>query len=382
MYTPFQIPKSLGGSNENDEKIKIIHCHVWGDIEVDGLARAIIDTWAFQRLHYIRKMGFVYKVFPTATTSRFEHAIGSYHVTKLFLSRLYTHQPELFHEQIPWYLVPIAVLCQHLGAGPFSHVFDMYLSTLFNDRETYESSRSWIFSHDRTCDIMESVFGHVTFPYQFNGNDILFLKSLLSPERYTHKALDSPDMVWLRHLIRHPSGIIDMATVDSLLRDCKAVGMACPFDFLEVNRLLSNCRVLDGHLSFCDRIVDNVQNLVVVNHRLQREVFFHQKVREYEVWAVMMLKQQGSTFQNKMINLCTTRDVDAFLDLIDDTFLSQWIQHPLWRSLETRVFPRSVVHDSPALMVVDDTTFKKNDETLKQIRFHTRKKRQQVGVPL
>ena len=56
---------------------------IWGEIILSNLAVSIIDTRHFQHLHHIRQTGAAYKVFPSANTTRFEHSIGVYHITKM-----------------------------------------------------------------------------------------------------------------------------------------------------------------------------------------------------------------------------------------------------------------------------------------------------------
>ena len=45
---------------------KHFRCSIWGEIHVSPVALQIIDSWEFQRLHYIRQTGFSYKVFPSS----------------------------------------------------------------------------------------------------------------------------------------------------------------------------------------------------------------------------------------------------------------------------------------------------------------------------
>ena len=43
----------------------------------------VLDTPAVQRLRYVRQLGHAFLVYPGATHTRFEHALGAYHLTKL-----------------------------------------------------------------------------------------------------------------------------------------------------------------------------------------------------------------------------------------------------------------------------------------------------------
>ena len=58
----------------------VIRDPVWNTIRMDAVAVAIMDTAAFQRLRYIRQLGLAHLVYPGATHTRFDHALGVYHL--------------------------------------------------------------------------------------------------------------------------------------------------------------------------------------------------------------------------------------------------------------------------------------------------------------
>ena len=112
------------------EIMKHFRCSVWGEIEVSPLALSIIDTFEMQRLQWIRQTGFAFKVFPTATSSRFEHSLGVYHVTKLVIDALdktITNDDDRIDDRTKE-LITIVGLIHDIGHGPFSHLFDTFLS--------------------------------------------------------------------------------------------------------------------------------------------------------------------------------------------------------------------------------------------------------------
>ena len=59
---------------------RIVRDPLWNTIRVDETAMRIVDTPAFQRLRYIRQLGFAHLVYPGATHTRFDHALGVYHL--------------------------------------------------------------------------------------------------------------------------------------------------------------------------------------------------------------------------------------------------------------------------------------------------------------
>ncbi|MER1896723.1 phosphohydrolase, partial [Proteus mirabilis] len=54
---------------------------IHGVIRITKLEKKIIDHPLFQRLRDIRQNTFLYKVFPSAMHSRFEHSVGVMHLS-------------------------------------------------------------------------------------------------------------------------------------------------------------------------------------------------------------------------------------------------------------------------------------------------------------
>ncbi len=67
---------------------RIIRDPLWNTIRLDPTAVRIIDTAAFQRQRYIKQLGFAHLVYPGATHTRFDHALGVYHLAVTALRRL------------------------------------------------------------------------------------------------------------------------------------------------------------------------------------------------------------------------------------------------------------------------------------------------------
>src|SRR5689334_25346123 len=68
--------------------IEIIRDPLWNNIRLDPLSFELIDTPAFQRLRYVRQLGLAFLVYPGATHTRFEHALGTYHLARRALALL------------------------------------------------------------------------------------------------------------------------------------------------------------------------------------------------------------------------------------------------------------------------------------------------------
>ncbi len=102
----------------------VIRDPVWSTIRLDPIAAAIIDTPAFQRLRYIRQLGLAHLVYPGATHTRFDHALGVYHLAERAIRVLRAGRPvpaEVFEGAR---LIPYAALLHDIGHYPFSHAIE------------------------------------------------------------------------------------------------------------------------------------------------------------------------------------------------------------------------------------------------------------------
>ncbi len=66
----------------------VIRDPIWQNIWIEPPALNLIDTAAFQRLRRVKQLGLAYLVYPGAIHTRFDHALGVYHLTGRALRRL------------------------------------------------------------------------------------------------------------------------------------------------------------------------------------------------------------------------------------------------------------------------------------------------------
>src|SRR5919198_283965 len=104
--------------------LEVIRDPLWDNIRLDGPALLALDTEAVQRLRYVRQVGHAFLVYPGATHTRFEHALGAYPLTRRALASL-EERGEL--EQVPeedCLAVRLAALLHDIGHYPFSHALE------------------------------------------------------------------------------------------------------------------------------------------------------------------------------------------------------------------------------------------------------------------
>jgi HD superfamily phosphohydrolase len=190
--------------------MKIIHCNLWGDIELSDLAISIIDTPHFQRLHYIKQTGMSYKVFPGAMTTRFEHSLGVYNVIRTLLIHLMNNQPELNEncDKRKQELICIAGLIHDLGHGPYSHLFDLFL-------KKFSMNNSWDDHENRSLDLFIDLVEK--FNIKITRTEVDFIGKLVTGNGEIDK--------WYSHIVNNKISGLDMDKMDYVLRDSMNFGM-------------------------------------------------------------------------------------------------------------------------------------------------------------
>ena len=105
-------------------QFRVIRDPLWNTIRLDPTAVRIIDTAEFQRLRYIRQLGFAHLVYPGATHTRFDHAVGVYHLARTALRFLKEREPVPEEVWEGEELIPYAALLHDIGHFAFSHALE------------------------------------------------------------------------------------------------------------------------------------------------------------------------------------------------------------------------------------------------------------------
>lgn len=110
-------------------KKKIINDPLYGFITITSeVIFKLIEHPYFQRLRHIRQVGLTEFVYPGATHSRFQHALGAMHLMGRVLDHLRAKGIEISKEECE--AAQIAILLHDIGHGPFSHALEETLSLI------------------------------------------------------------------------------------------------------------------------------------------------------------------------------------------------------------------------------------------------------------
>ncbi len=236
----------------------IVRDPVWNTIRVDPVAGAIIDTAAFQRLRYIRQLGVAHLVYPGATHTRFDHALGVYH---LAVRALETLRSDASAPQDVWSearLVPYAALLHDIGHYAFSHA----LEELASDR----------------------------IP---GDHEELSLRFFESPElRAALAPLGEGAAVAIHRMIKGRgggslaglvSGSLDLDKMEYLRRDARFCGV--PYGEVDVERLIQGLVLLEDpetgawEVGVRRKALTSLESLLFAKVQMFRTVYWHHAVR-------------------------------------------------------------------------------------------------------
>ena len=233
---------------------EIIRDPVWDNIQLDPAAIAILDTAPVQRLRYIRQLGHAFLVYPGATHTRFEHALGAYHLVGRAIGILQQRGELAMVSADHQLAVRLAALLHDIGHYPFSHALE---EAGFPDHEALGARRL-------TEEPLASTLAALGGPG-------------LAPEigRLMRGRSDTP----LQGLI---SGSLDLDKVDYLSRDARACGV--PYGTLDVDRLLSAITLAEtgpGRLGVgvLEKGVSALETLLFAKYQMYRNVYWHHAVR-------------------------------------------------------------------------------------------------------
>ncbi|MBI4360174.1 HD domain-containing protein [Candidatus Micrarchaeota archaeon] len=276
----------------------VIRDAIHGGIEVNDLEKKIVDHPLFQRLHGVRQLSVAHLVYPSALHTRFEHSLGSMHLTGTLAERL-----NLSEEEIQ--LVRVAALLHDVGHGAFSHTSDELLEE--RTGKTHEM---------RGLDLVQQTT--LTDTLEENGIRISDLKNRF-------------EGVGAGALITHELGTDRM---DYLLRDAYFTGVG--YSSVDHQRLLETMALKDGRLYIQEKGVVAAESLLVSRHLMFNAVYLHPTVRIASAMAQAMLASALSEGQASLNDVAQGTDESLLNQLAPKNAWSQ-------RLKERRLLKKAVV---------------------------------------
>ena len=310
-------------------KKKIINDPVYGFIKISsGELFDIIEHPYFQRMRRIKQLGLTNFVYPGATHTRFQHALGAYHLMGLAIQVLRNKGVEISKAEEEAALA--AILLHDIGHGPYSHALEESIIENLHHEEL-----SLLFMH--------------ALNREFNG------RLDLAIEIFTGRYKKS----FLHQMI---AGQLDMDRLDYLKRDSFFTGVT--EGVIGSDRIVRMLNVVNDRLVVDHKGIYSIEKFLIARRLMYWQVYLHKTVLASEVLLLNILKRakqlalggqdlfatpplarflyrpvsrvdfftdQNSTGEQPPVSPEVKKNLDQFASLDDDDVIASakaWRDHP------------------------------------------------------
>jgi len=234
---------------------EILRDPVWNNIRVDELTLNLVDTEVFQRLRYVRQLGWTYLVYPGATHSRFEHALGTHHLSRRTLALLCEAEDAASITEEEQTIVRSAALLHDVGHYPFSHALEE-IGALH-----HEAVARPLITEGSVASLLTARLGKDAPARVFDlirGNSESALQGLIS-------------------------GSLDLDKIEYLKRDAFMCGV--PYGEIDVDRLTNSLVLVDDPetgrraIGVREKALSALESLLFAKYQMYRNVYWHHAVR-------------------------------------------------------------------------------------------------------
>ena len=299
---------------------EVVRDPLWNNIRLDPAALAVVDTPAVQRLRYVRQLGHAFLVYPGATHSRFEHALGAYHLARRALSQLEDAGDARLTPGDRTTLT-LAALLHDIGHYPFSHALE----------------EAGLLRHEAVAE------RHLA-----RGELAERLGEVGAPTAQLLALIRGGGREPLAGLV---AGSLDVDKLDYLSRDAWMCGV--PYGVIDVDRLLTSLTVAAGPdgrpaLALHEKGLAALESLLFAKYQMYRNVYWHHAVRSATVMFKRLVRRAiaTGTLQPETIAIAT-----------DDALIHDLLQQDgtgLARSLRERRLAKRAL-DVPATELPAET---------------------------
>src|SRR5579885_3731034 len=233
----------------------------------------LISTAPFLRLQKIKQLGFVYRIWPGATHTRYEHSLGAYHLAVRAVRALLREEGGLTGiATSSVQTLIVAALLHDIGHYPFSHTIE----ELGYPIVLHEKVGRSIIENSEIAAILER-------DYRLSPERVA---DFIDPPRNKARLADEADDELLSSLL---SGALDVDKLDYLPRDARACNV--PYGGVDVSRLLGALRV-HGNVNGQRRIVvthkgiSPLHSLLHARQEMFDNIYWHHTSRAFQVMLV------------------------------------------------------------------------------------------------
>jgi HD superfamily phosphohydrolase len=202
---------------------KVIFDNIHGHITLNRVEKRILETPYYQRLRWIRQLGFTFYIYPGATHTRHAHALGVAHVMDRVLKSINhavpdekffdpsnTEEATLFHR-----MMRLAAMLHDIGTFPFSHTIELGYVNHWRQQHLLKGRRAVANHETLGCHIIENT--------DFEGGITKILKEENIDPAELSRIIMGESKNLLANQLMHSD--VDADRMDYLLRDAHHSGV-------------------------------------------------------------------------------------------------------------------------------------------------------------
>ncbi len=262
----------------NTNKRKIINDPVHGFIILPtDFIFDLLEHPYIQRLRRIKQLGLTSFVYPGATHTRFQHALGAVHLMLQAIENIRQKGTGITDEEAE--SAAAAILLHDIGHGPFSHALE-------------QSIIEGLTHEDLSVMLMSKLND------EFNGRLAMAMEIFNNtyPKRFLHQLV---------------SGQLDMDRMDYLMRDSFYAGVA--EGTIGTERIIKMLNVCDDQLVVESKGIYSIEKFLIARRLMYWQVYFHKTVIAAENLLLQVLRRAKSIVASGG-SLYATRSLKYFLD--------------------------------------------------------------------
>lgn len=301
--------------NAFQNKKKIVNDPVHGFINIPyDIVFDLIEHCYFQRLRRISQLGLTSYVYPGATHTRFQHALGAAHLMGQAIDIIRSKGHDITDEEAE--ALTVAILLHDIGHGPFSHTLE---KTIISN-----------VSHEDISSAYMTILNE-----EFNNK--LELAIQIFNNQYYKK--------FLHQLV---ASQLDMDRMDYLLRDSFYSGVS--EGIIGTDRIIKMLEVFDDRLVVEAKGIYSIEKFLVARRLMYWQVYLHKTVIVAEQIMIRTFKRAVELIKkgvklniagpllfflkNKidMKDLSQQKNAIELFSLLDDndviSIIKSWCNHP------------------------------------------------------
>lgn len=338
---------------------------IHGIIRLTDLEVKCIDHPLFQRLRTIKQNTFLYKVFPSAMHTRFEHSLGvmnlSYEILKHLQLNSYRFAKKNINKHLFTYMgklpntniqeLRLAALFHDIGHGPMSHQFDSFLPSKTYLKKHIGSKFPELFNmikgekveHEHISLIfVRAIYDSLNTEdkEKIDINNVMKIIESNYSDKSIFTKIDDKKIDILPMLTSIISSCpIDADRMDYLQRDGYFSGVKCGvYDF---NRLfMSIVPVVDHnklYLAYTESCIDSIAEFINARANLFSQVYYHKTNRAFSsmMGTICNIASSGNAQNIFCFNESANPDEENKISLIQKFYLKNSDSYFLNEQLKT-----------------------------------------------